>query len=92
MRERAFAPMNMENNFGRHDQKFRSHDLPPQTWTDILARMFHLLETILIEALNMTRVLKNERDSNFHNDPSFRNHQYPDFRSHHDKRNHSFDD
>ncbi|KAK3154105.1 hypothetical protein QOZ80_2BG0186140 [Eleusine coracana subsp. coracana] len=26
IRERAFAPMNTENNFGRHEPKFRRHD------------------------------------------------------------------
>jgi hypothetical protein len=94
IRERAFAPMNMENNFGRHDPKFRSHDDSSFASTSMEDKGSRVPTFGNHSDRNSQydSSFRNERGSNFHNEPSFRNHQYPNFRSQHGTRNQSFDD
>jgi hypothetical protein len=90
----AFAPMNMENNFGRHDPKFRSHDDSSFASTSMEDKGSRVPTFGNHSDRNSQydSSFRNELGSNFHNEPSFRNHQYPNFRSQHGTRNQSFDD
>ncbi|KAL6634391.1 hypothetical protein ACP70R_027062 [Stipagrostis hirtigluma subsp. patula] len=95
MRERAFAPMNMENNFGRHDPKVRSQDDSSFSSTnreDYFGSRVPAFENHSDRSFQHDSSFRNQRDSNFHNESSFRNHHYPDFRNPHDTRNQRFDD
>ncbi|KAF8689586.1 hypothetical protein HU200_041761 [Digitaria exilis] len=108
MRERAFAPMNMESNFGRHDPRFRSHDdsnfAPTDTSDDFgprgtfghhSDRSFQNNSSFRNQrdsGFQNETNFRRHRDSDFQNESSFRDNRYPDFRNQHDTRGQTFDD
>ncbi|CAM0946938.1 unnamed protein product [Alopecurus aequalis] len=94
MRERAFAPMNMENNFGHHSKVRNQNDssfASPNVEHDSSShgRDFGNQTGRSFQRDPSSR---NQHDSNFGNESSFRNQQYPNFRNQRDGNNKWFGD
>ncbi|XP_062223317.1 uncharacterized protein LOC133922137 isoform X2 [Phragmites australis] len=95
MRERAFAPMNMENNFGRHDTKFRSQDdssFASANMEDDFGSHGPTLRNRSDRSSQYDSTFRNRRDSDVQNEPRLRNDRYPNFRNQRDTRHQTFDD
>ncbi|KAF2944803.1 hypothetical protein DAI22_02g169300 [Oryza sativa Japonica Group] len=90
MRERAFAPMNMENNFGQHDSRFRNrHDsnYAPRNMENKFGSNNSDFGTQSGRSFRHDPSFRNQHGLNFQNESSFRNHQYPNFQNQRDPRN-----
>uniref|UniRef100_A0A0D9VFZ1 Small ribosomal subunit protein uS8c n=1 Tax=Leersia perrieri TaxID=77586 RepID=A0A0D9VFZ1_9ORYZ len=90
MRERAFAPMSMENNFGQHESRFRNQHDSNHASTNIESR-FDSDDQAFGNRPNpgfqQDSSFRNRRDLDFQNESSFRSRQYPNFQNQRDPRN-----
>ncbi|XP_039789618.1 uncharacterized protein LOC120655722 isoform X2 [Panicum virgatum] len=95
MRERAFAPMNMESNFGRHDPRFRRQDDSNFAPTNITANLGSHGQTFgnrSDRSFQNNPSFRNQRDSSFQNESSFRSHRNSDFQNESSFRKNHFPD
>lgn len=86
----AFAPMNMENNFGQHDSRFRNrHDsnYAPRNMENKFGSNNSDFGTQSGRSFRHDPSFRNQHGLNFQNESSFRNHQYPNFQNQRDPRN-----
>nr|TKW39187.1 hypothetical protein SEVIR_1G161400v2 [Setaria viridis] len=82
MRERAFAPMNMESNFGRHDLRFRSQDdsnFAPTDASDDFGSHGQTFGHRSDRSFQNSSSFRNHGDSRFQNESNFRNQRESDF-------------
>ncbi|WVZ75394.1 hypothetical protein U9M48_023449 [Paspalum notatum var. saurae] len=95
IRERAFAPMNMENNFGRHDPRLRSHggsSFAPTNISDDFVPHRQGFGNLSDRSFQNDSSFRNQCDSSYQNGPSFRNQRNSDFRKEPSFRNHNYPD
>ena len=91
----AFAPMNMESNFGRHDPRFRRQDdsnFAPTNITDNLGSHGQTFGNRSDRSFQNNPSFRNQRDSSFQNESSFRSHRNSDFQNESSFRKNHFPD
>lgn len=95
MRERAFAPMNTENNFARRDPRFRSQDDSSFAHTN-LSDDFGLHDQTFgnrsDQSYENESNFRNKRDSSFQHEPSVRNQRNLNIQNEPSFRNHRYPD
>ncbi|KAG2658434.1 uncharacterized protein LOC120701567 [Panicum virgatum] len=95
MRERAFAPMNMESNFGRHDRRFRCQDdsnFAPTNITDDFGSHGQTFGDHSDRSFENNPSFRNQQDFSFQNESSFRSRRNSDFQNDSSFRSHNFPD
>ncbi|KAL6840329.1 hypothetical protein ACP4OV_030139 [Aristida adscensionis] len=96
LRERAFAPMNLENNFGHHDTRFRSQDdssfASSTNMNDNFGSHGPAFGYRSDRSFHDDSSFRHRRDSNFQNEESLRNQRDSNFQNESSFRDHHYPD